>query len=313
MKKRTIIIVSISLVLAILAISIIATFPSYLFEEKMNVPAANPNPNIQTDDVIPTPGEDEGVVGDEENGIEGVLPDLSITEDSATEIPSATFKTLATAKGVKFIAANNAFEKGSEFSAKKLGIFSKTYYRARHYVRDFAKYYSMYEITARNGGRDVQPVDSARIVIDIPKKYDINNIEAYYMLDNGVEKLSVSIDKEARTATVGFMQSGVYILIEKEKTPDDNTSSNDTSSNDTSSSDTSSNDTSGNDSSSNTSSTENEDASSNTSSDNGSSDITDSSEENNSSEDTDSDTSSDSSSTEPDPNKDTMSGWTPWY
>ncbi len=308
MKKRTIIIVSISLVLAILAISIIATFPSYLFEEKINVPAANPNPNVQNDDITPTPGEDVGTVGDEENGIEGILPDLSITDEDTSEAPSATFKTLATANGVKFIAANNAFEKGTEFGAKKLGIFSKKYYRARHYVRDFAKYYSMYEITAQNGGRDVQPIDSARLVIDIPKKYDINNVEAYYMLDKGVEKLSVAIDKEARTATVGFTQSGVYILIEKDKTPDEDTSSNDVSSEDTSSEDASSND-----SSSNTSSTESEDASSNTSSDNGSSDITDSSEENNSSEDTDSDTSSDSSSTESDPNKDTMSGWTPWY
>ncbi len=296
MKKRTITIVSISLVLAILAVSIIATFPTYLFEEDPNVPTTNSN--VQNDNIKPSQGEDIGVVGDDENGIQSVLPDLGIVDDDATQIPSITFKTLATANGVKLISANNAFEKGTEFNAKKLGIFSKDFYRARHYVQKFAKNYAMYEITAKNSGRDVQPIDTARIVIDIPKKYNLDNIEVYYLLDNGVQKLSAVIDKETRTATVGFMQSGVYILIENDKADNDISSSDNASSDNASSNNTSSNITS----------TESEDTSSSTSSNTNSSNITDSSEENNSSN-----TNSDSSSTESDPNQDSMEGWTPWY
>ena len=157
----------------------------------------------------------------------------------------------------------------------------------------------MYEITAKLDGKEVQPTDTARVVVDIPKKYDIDKVEVYYMLDSGVQKLDTVIDKDSRTVTVSFMQSGVYILIERDNATNDNTSSNDTSSNTTSIE------------SEEPSSTPS-DTSSDASSDESSSDITGSNEENNSSESTESDTSSDSSSTETDPNQDTMEGWTPW-
>ncbi len=304
MKKRTIAIVSISLVLAILAVAVIATFPSYLFEEDTNIPATNSS--VQNDNIKPSEGDDVGNVGGNAGGVQGVLPDVGFESEDIPQTPSdttetnKTLETIATDDGAKFISANNAFDKGTKFSINKLGILSKKYYRARHYVQDFAKYYAMYEVTAKKDGQNVQPIDTARVVINIPEKYNIDNVEVYYMLDKGVQKLSAIIDKDARTATVGFMQSGVYILIERDVPKVEDTSSDVTSSEN---------------SSSDTTSTESEDASSTTSS-NTSSDASNSdasSDTTDSSEDTESDVSSDTSSTESDPNKDTMDGWTPWY
>lgn len=297
MKKRTIAIVSIALVLAILAVSIIATFPSYLFEEAPSAPTTNSD--VQNDNIKPSQGEDVGDVGGDDKGIQSVLPDVGFDNEDIPQIPSDTLETLASDDGVKLVSANNAFNKDTKFGINKLGIFNKKYYRARHYVQEFAKNYTMYEITAKLDGKEVQPTDTARVVVDIPKKYDIDKVEVYYMLDSGVQKLDTVIDKDSRTVTVSFMQSGVYILIERDNATNDNTSSNDTSSNTTSIE------------SEEPSSTPS-DTSSDASSDESSSDITGSNEENNSSESTESDTSSDSSSTETDPNQDTMEGWTPW-
>lgn len=287
MKKRTIAIVSISLVLAILAVAVIATFPTYIFEDE-ELPALNPD--IQSDNV--TQGDDVGVVGGESGGVEGILPNVSEDDDKAPSTNNTGLKNLASDDGAKLLAENGAFGKDAEYEVDKLGIFDKKYYRARHYVRDFAKNYTMYEITVQRDGKDVQPLAAAKVVIEIPENYNIDDVEVYYMLSNGgVQKLNCAIDKTARTATVSFMQSGVFILIERDKTADDNTSSNNSSTESDNSSSTPT------DTSSDTSS----DASGSTDSD-----VTDSS-------DTNSDVSSDSSSTESDPNKDTMDGWTPWY
>lgn len=292
MKKRTITIVSITLVLAILAVSVIATFPSYLFEEEKDFSASNTT--VQSDKITESvKGDDVGEVGgNQNNGVEAVLPDVEIEDGKGNTTPSTNLKTVASDGGAKLMAENAAFPDGTEFEVDELGLFDKKYYRARNYVRDFANEYTMYDITAQKDGKDVHPVGVAKVVIEIPEDYNLDYVEVYYVLPGGgIQKLPCTIDKDARTATVSFMQSGVYILIEKNKDVKDDAASNSTSteSEDKTSSATSSDTDSGNSSTDNT-------------------DSSDSSEEN-----TSSDAGSDSSSTEPDPNKDTMDGWTPWY
>lgn len=275
MKKKTIAIVSISLVLALLAISVIATFPTYLFEDNgtddtSSIQSGNITESVQGDDV----GHLEG------SGVEGVLPDVEETVN-----PSTTgFEEFASADGATVKGEANAFPKGTEVEIDELGMFDKTYYRARHYVRDFADDYVMFNITAQKDGESIIPEGVVKVVFTIPDDFDADEIEVYYMISNGVQKLNCTVDKTTKTVTVTLTQPGVFILIDKDTTVKEDTSSDVSSTESDTSSDTSS------DASSN---------SSDTSSD--------------SSNSSDSSTPDSSETPSEDPNKETMDGWSPWY
>ena len=145
MKKRTIAIVSITLVLAILAVSVIATFPSYLFEEEKDLTVSNPS--VQSDKITESvEGDDVGEVGGSDNGLEAVLPDVEPPEAEDTATSSKNLETIASDSGAKLVAENAAFPNGTKFEVDKLGLFNKKYYQARNYVRDFASDYIIYEI-----------------------------------------------------------------------------------------------------------------------------------------------------------------------
>lgn len=281
MKKKTIAIVSISLVLAFLAISVIATFPSYLFEDNgtdgtSSIQSGNVTESVQGDDV--------GNLGGD-NGVEGILPDVEETVN-----PSTTgFVEFASADGVTVKGETNAFQKGTKVEIDELGIFDKTYYRARHYVRDFADDYVMFDITAEKDGKSVTPDGIVKVVFTIPDDFESDEIEVYYLLSNGVQKLNCTVDKTTKTATATLTQPGVFILIDKDTAVKEDTSSDVSSTESGTSSDASS------DASSDSSSTPS-DMSSDSSG-------------------TSSDSSTPDSSETPseDPNKETMDGWTPWY
>ncbi len=309
MKKKTVVIVSVSLVLAILAIAVISTFPTYIFETP-NEPAST-NPEIQSGNI--TESADDTIDIGSSNGIEAVLPGIDEADTEQPVASNKSYNTLAENSGAKLLAENGAFEKGTVFAVDKLGIFNKMYYRARYYVRDFADKYAMYEITAKNGGKNVSPIGEAKVIIDIPNNYDLDKTEIYFLIsDNRVTKLNCSIDKTNRTAVVSFTQSGVYVIIEKSVDQDKNASSENSGSNSsqTSNSESQTSSNSSSDSSSNTSSGNTSDNSSSTGSDN---------------DQTQSDTSSSTDSSNPDtpsepdtpvesnPEWETMDGWLPWY
>ncbi|MBE6776893.1 MAG: hypothetical protein E7542_02105 [Ruminococcaceae bacterium] len=271
MKKKTIAIVSISLVLALLAISVIATFPTYLFEDNgtdgtSSIQSGNITESVQGDDV--------GELGG--NGAEGVLPEVEDNNNTSTK----GYIDYATTDGATVKGESGAFPKETEVEIDELGIFDKKYYRARHYVRDFADDYVMYNVTAEKDGESVIPQGIVKVIFTIPDDFDADELEVYFLLSNGVQKLNYTVDKTTKTVTVTLTQPGVFILIDKDTTikDSDNTSSDTNSTDSSTPSDTSSN-------------------SSNTSSDNSSDSST-----------------PDSSDTESeDPNKETMDGWTPWY
>ncbi len=276
MKKKTIIIVSISLVLSLLAIAVIATFPTYLFEETY-VPT-----EVPTNTQPPVQGEDVFDIGDG-TGVESVLPGIG---NESTK----NYETLKEEDGAKLIAETGAFVKKTVYSIDKLGAFDKKYYRARHYVRDFADDYIMYDILTQKDGKNILPTGHAKLVINIPEDFNINQIEVYYMISDGVTKLNCTIDKTKRTATIDYTVPGVYILIDKDteaevSKPESGSSSNKPSTNN---------------------------SASNSGSSTGSSQGGSSSSGSNSG-DTSSNSSTSTPSSSGDPNQETMEGWTPWY
>ena len=306
MTKKTIVIVCISLVLAILAVAVISTFPTYLFETSEEPTSTNPeiesgNISESTDDTIDIGGS---------NGIQAVIPDVGDDNTTPPLAPSKSYHTLVEDSGAKLLAENGAFEKETVFNVNKLGIFNKTYYRTRHLLRDFADKCAMFEISAKKDGKSVAPIADAKIVIDIPNNYNLDRTEIYFLIsDNHVTKLDCSIDKTDKTAIVSFAQSGVYIIIEKSNSKDALVSSGNTETNSSNVSELN-NQTNSNNGSFENSSNTTSDTSSSTDADNdhNQSNVTSStdSSDTNTSDDTD-------EPVESNPDWETMDGWLPWY
>ncbi len=311
MNKKTVVIVCVSIVLALIAISVIATFPTYLFEDTVKTPASS---EIQSDKVTePSQGDDVGNLGGN-NGVEGILPDVNNDDIDLPETPTTNYEILAEDKGAKLLSETNAFEDGTKFSVDKLGIFDKKYYRARHKVRGFAKNHLIYNITAQKDGKNIVANGIAKIAISIPESYNLDQIEVYFLSDDGnLVKLNSTINKSDRTATVTFTQSGVYMLIEKKLTNSDNTS---TQIQNSSSDIASSEKTESSETDSSNSSSAKPDGDNVPSDKPEVSEAPDTSENPDASETPDTsepDGTESDSSEEVDPNKDTMAGWTPWY
>lgn len=290
MKKRTIAIVSITLVLAFLAVAVIATFPTYLFEDK---PQDNTSAPVQSDSIVEgegEPGVDIGVMGGGEGGAQAVLPTINDEELGYSETPESELSVIAEANNTKVLAETGAFDSETKVRIKKLGILDKDYYRARHYLDGIANKFTAFELIAKKDGETVLPNALVKLSFTIPEDYDSSKVAVYYLLsDGGVEEVTSEISKDSKTLSVKISQVGVYILVEKEPKTENDTSSGDTSSDNIS--------TESDKTDSNVSSSTPEDTSSDTSSDVFS--------------DSSSDSSSDTSSE--DENKDTMDGWTPWY
>lgn len=305
MKKKTVVIVALTLVLAILAVAVIATFPTYLFEDKPDTNnSAIQSGNITESNGKSEPGEDVGILGGN-NGAQATLPEINDSELGFSEPDNQELVTLAEAKNAKVLAQSGAFTEDTEVALKKLGIFNKEYYRARHYLRGISESFEAYNLSAVKDGKTVTPIALVRIVFDIPESYDKENVAIYYLLPSGgVEELDSTLAEDGETIWAKVSQTGVYILVEKKADPDaDDTSSDNTvTESENSSSDGSSNETP------NSSTDSSADSSQNNSSNSSSEGSSSNDESNNSSEDN----SSDNSSSE-DPAQDSMDGWTPWY
>ena len=306
MKKKTLVIVPIALVLSLLAVAVIATFPTYLFEKKPNNDNASQiqSGNITENNSGGVQGADEGVLGGESGGAQAVLPELDNDELGLSETPHTELSNIAEAKGAKVLAQSGAYDEGTKIKLKKLGIFNKAYYLARHYLRGIAENFVAYDFSATIDGKEATPDAIVRIVFDIPENFDKSNVAIYYLLSNHVQELDGTVSEDGKTIWVPVSQSGVYILAEKiTDAPSDDEPADDTSSKDEDSSSNASSNTSSN------SSDSSEENSSDASSDNSSNEDTSSDAD---SDNSSSDSSSDNSSSE-DPNTDTMEGWTPWY
>lgn len=285
MKKRTVVVVAITLILALLVVAVIATFPTYLFEDK---PDDNTSTPIQSDSIVEgegVQGDDVGVMGGGEGGTEAVLPTIDDEELGYSETPESDLSVIAEVQNAKVLAETGAFDSDTKVKIKKLGVLDRDYYRARHYLDGIANKFTAFELTAKKDGDTVLPNGLVKLSFTIPENYSKENVAVYYLLsDGGVGEVSSKISEDSKTVSVKVSQVGVYILVEKEPKTENNTSSDNTS-------------TESDKTDSNVSSSTPEDTSSDTSSD--------------VSSDSSGDSSSDTSSE--DENKDTMDGWTPWY
>ena len=274
MNKKTITIISAALILAILVVAVIVTFPTYRFNDTSD--------KSPSSDTVAKP--DENTVGGAGEGIEAILPDPdnldnnNQDEQSGTAVtPSLDLKTIAQAEGAAVEAENGAFNNKTELKLKKLGLLNKQYHTVNYYTRKFAKKFVAYSFTAKQDGKDVLPIAYVRLAITAPTAYDINNIDVYYLLSGGgVQKLDFTVDKVSGVVYVKANVTGTFILVEKKPVEDTE----------------------------DTSSKEEITSSDNISSEDTSSDENTSSEENNSSDNTSSETD--------DANLDTMNGWSPW-
>ncbi len=210
MKTKTKIFVSIALVLAIITLAVIATFPKHLLEDDKE----KPNPPIQSGNISEVP--DDTIDMSEENvGIEGVLPTIDDEEIGLSENPNEVLTLLDKSGSAVLMGEKGAFPEGTKVKLSKLTIFNKDYYLARHYIEDIAKDFSVYEVSATLAGESTIPKALVRLTIDIPKNYDIQNTALYYLLSDGVQELDYSFNQTDKTISVKVSQPGVFILVEK--------------------------------------------------------------------------------------------------
>ncbi len=240
MKKKTIAIVSLSLILAIIAIVVIAKIPRYNIEQELGEVK---NPVIQSggidieENTRPTgpevQGEDTFYLDETgENGIELLPPSLD-NNDVPEEINE--LQTVAKINSAMLKAELGLFLDTDEVKLKKLGMFSEDYHRADYLMKDYAEKFAAYKYTATRDGKDYNAIGRVKLIINIPKSYDIDKVSVCYLFDDHVQELNCYINKNNRTAIVSATSTGVYMLVEEkpvtDKPSDDNTSSDDTSSN----------------------------------------------------------------------------------
>lgn len=242
MKKKTIIIVSIALAFAIIAIAVIAKIPRYNIEQELG---EIKNPVIQSGgleiEVNPQPsgpeiqGEDNYYLNqDEDSGIELLPPSLDTNDPSEID----ELQTMAKISSALIKAEIGAFDDGVEVNIKKLGIFSEDYHRADYLMKDYAKKFAAYKYSATLDGNSYTSTGRVKLIINIPKSYDIDKVSVCYLFNDHVQELNCYINKKNRTAIVSATAPGVYMLVEEK--PVTNTPSDDNTSSDSTSSDTSS-------------------------------------------------------------------------
>jgi hypothetical protein len=249
MKKKTIIIVSLALIFAIVAIIAIARVPKQKIKQELSDVK---NPVIQNDKVDievnsqpsgpETPG-DDGYYLDEtgENGIVLLPPSL----DSNSDLSDINeLQTVDKAGSAVLKAELGAFKDGATATLKKLGVFSKEYMRAEVLTKGYANKFTAYKYSATKNGKEYLTAGRVKIVISIPRSYDIDKVSVCYMFDDHLQELNCYINKEKRTLVVNATATGVYLLVEEKPVtnkPSDDTSSDSSSSDSTSSNTNSSN------------------------------------------------------------------------
>jgi hypothetical protein len=237
MKKKTITIVSLALILAIAVIIAIARIPKQKFKQQLNDVK---NPVIQSGNIDiqenknPTgpevQGEDAYDLNDYDNPIELLPP--SIDEENDESINE--LQTIAKAGSAVLKAEIGIFNSDIKVTLKKLGIFSKEYMRAEVLTKGYAKKFTAYQYTATKDGKEYFPVGRVKLVISVPRGYDIDNVEVCYLFEDHVQELDCYINKNNRTIVVPASATGVYLLVEKKPVsdkPSDNNSSNTSSDN----------------------------------------------------------------------------------
>lgn len=273
MKKKTVIIVSLVLFLALVAVAVISTFPTYLINDKKESENTSAIQSNSVTETVPQQGDDEFTLAG--NGIESVLPDVKEDTDVSDGL-----KAVADAENVKIEAENGALDSDVKVKVKKLGIFNKKYYLVRHYLKNIAEKFTAYDVSLLKDGKDITPNGIVKITFDIPDNYSGKELAVYYLLENRLQEIDSTVNSADRTVTATVKGSGVYVLVVK--------SVNDVSDTDSDVSSESGSQTSSNVESGISSSTE-----SGTSSDNASS--------------------GNNSVSSEDENKDSMDGWSPWY
>lgn len=248
MKKKTIIIVSLALVFAIIAIIAIARVPKQVIKHQLS---DIKNPVIQNDDLEievntqptgpETPG-DDGYYLDEtgENGIVLLPPSLDPNDDLSDV---NELQTIDKAGSAVLKAEIDAFDSNVKVSLNKLGAFSKDYMRAEVLTKGYATKFAAYKYSATLNGNNYITAGRVKLVISIPRGYDIDKVSVCYMFDDHLQELSCYINKENRTLVVNATQPGVYLLVEEKPVtnkPSDTTSSENTNSNNSSNNSTSS-------------------------------------------------------------------------
>jgi len=142
----------------------------------------------------------------------GKTPDPVSSDPAST--PDTTVSSVDIAPSVKIETADSAFEKGTKVTAEKVTT-GAVYQRAETAVKEVAKQFTVYELTAVKDNAQVQPDGKVKVLFDIPEGYS-DNVTVYYVAQDGKsEALNTTVDAENRTAAVELEHFSTYVLADR--------------------------------------------------------------------------------------------------
>lgn len=142
----------------------------------------------------------------------GKTPDPVSSDPAST--PDTTVSSVDIAPSVKIETADSTFEKGTKVTAEKVTT-GAVYQRAETAVKEVAKQFTVYELTAVKDNAQVQPDGKVKVLFDIPEGYS-NNVTVYYVAQDGKsEALNTTVDAENRTAAVELEHFSTYVLADR--------------------------------------------------------------------------------------------------
>lgn len=144
---------------------------------------------------------------------------LNVSDDSdivwinKIDEPANTSKALNVSKnGVTVSAAENVFPNNTEIVITELKADDKI----KNALSGIAENPLCFDITALLSGEKVQPNGEVTVTFSVPEKYNIKNIELYYITDSGkAEKINTVKDEKNRTLTAKLTHFSTYVLAEK--------------------------------------------------------------------------------------------------
>ena len=142
--------------------------------------------------------------------------ELNVSDNSTVvwvNKPSNVSKAINISKnGVTVTAAENVFPDNTEIVITEI----KTDDKIKKAISGLSDNAICFDITALLSGEKVQPNGEVAVTFSVPEKYNIKNIELYYVSDSGkAEKINTVKDEKNRTLTAKLTHFSTYVLAEQ--------------------------------------------------------------------------------------------------
>lgn len=92
-------------------------------------------------------------------------------------------------------------------------IFQRTEKALKDWVQSMDQT-AVFEFTAVQDGREVQPTSPLQVVFAIPTRLSSDHLKMFYVTESGTtEEIPITVDKQANTVTANLRHFSTYVLV----------------------------------------------------------------------------------------------------